>query len=145
MARRLRWRGGRRKEPCPRRIRRFVEPALLLLLHINATHGYDLMEGLQRLGFEDYPVDSSAIYRTLRQLEAAGMVTSEWDTDSTAGPPRRVYYLTEASHHYLAAWVEDLRVTDRILHKFLEAYDAHMNEGEGEHHQLLRAERGQHI
>jgi PadR family transcriptional regulator PadR len=133
MARRLRRRSGRR-EPCPRRIRRFVEPALLLLLHINATHGYDLMEGLQVLGFEDYPVDSSAVYRTLRQLEAAGMVTSEWDTASTAGPPRRVYYLMEAGHHYLVTWVADLRATDRILHKFLEAYDAHMKEDKGEYH-----------
>jgi DNA-binding PadR family transcriptional regulator len=85
------------------------------------------------VGFGNYPVDSSAIYRILRQLETAGMVTSRWDTESTAGPPRRVYCLTEAGNQYLAAWVGDLRATDGILHHFLDAYDMHMRESNGEH------------
>jgi poly-beta-hydroxybutyrate-responsive repressor len=112
-----------------------VEPILLLLLHRNASHGYNLMDGLHDLGLEDYPADASAAYRTLRDLEAQGMVTSSWDTDTTAGPPRRVYRLTEAGHRYLAEWVADLRATDRILHRFLDAYDEHMAHGDGEHHE----------
>jgi len=118
----------------PQRIHRFVEPALLLLLHFKPNHGYGLIDGLERVGFGDYPVDPSAIYRVLRQLEAQGMVTSSWDTESTAGPPRRVYCLTEAGDRYLAAWVADLRATDRILHCFLDAYNAHMEESKGEYH-----------
>ena len=132
-------RGRRRRRggsgaPYPQRIHRFVEPALLLLLHIAPRHGYGLMEGLQRVGFANYPVDTSAIYRILRQLEASGMVTSRWDTDSAAGPPRRVYRLTEDGHRYLAAWVADLRATDGVLHRFLDAYDAHMEETDGDYH-----------
>jgi len=127
MPRGRRWRRGQKQGgPNPRRIRRFVEPVLLLLLHKSASHGYNLMDGLNDLGLEDYPADASAAYRTLRDLEAQGMVTSSWDTDSTAGPPRRVYCLTEAGNRYLAEWVADLRATDRILHRFLDAYDERM-------------------
>ncbi len=106
----------------PRRIRRFVEPALLLLLHRDPMHGYGLMEGLDSLGFEEYPVDFSAIYRTLRNLEEVGMVESSWDLEVTAGPPRRVYTITSKGKGYLADWVKDLRATDKVLHSFLEAY-----------------------
>ena len=34
----------------PRRIRRFVEPAVLLLLHSGPMHGYGLLDGLAALG-----------------------------------------------------------------------------------------------
>jgi len=127
-------RGGAEPEACPRRIRRFVEPVLLLLLHRDASHGYNLLDGLRELGMEDYPTDTSAVYRALRDLEARGVLVSSWNTDSTAGPPRRVYRLTEAGDRYLAEWVADLRATDHILHRFLEAYDEHMAQGDGEHH-----------
>ena len=112
--------GGR-----PRRIRRFIEPALLLLLDHGPAHGYGLVEGLHRLGLESYPADVSAIYRILYALEANGMVTSHIEAEESAGPPRRVYRLTEAGDAYLHAWVEDLRATDRLLHRILEAYDEH--------------------
>ncbi|MBC7256017.1 MAG: helix-turn-helix transcriptional regulator [Chloroflexi bacterium] len=109
----------------PRRIRRFIEPALLLLLHHGPAHGYGLLEGLRALGLEDYPADISAVYRILYALEAQGMVISHMEAERSGGPPRRVYQLTEAGDAYLRAWVEDLRATDRILHQFLDAYEDH--------------------
>ena len=117
-----------RRGACPRRISRFIEPVLLLLLCRRPLHGYALMEGLQSLGFERYPVDFSAVYRTLRRLEETGMVQSDWDLEETAGPPRRVYEITEAGQAYLGHWVEDLRATDRILHEFLDAYEHEFGE-----------------
>lgn len=116
-------RGRRRGGGGPRRIRRFVEPAALLLLRRRPMHGYGLMEGLRSLGFEEYPVDFSAVYRTLRSLEEAGMVKSDWDLEVSAGPPRRVYTVTPQGEVYLSAWVRDLRATDRVLHAFLAAYE----------------------
>lgn len=136
MPRGHRWRGGQSPDgPCPRRIRRFLEPALLLLLHKGPSHGYDLMNSLPELGLETYPADASVIYRLLRDLEAQELVTSAWDTTVTAGPPRRVYRLTEAGDRRLAEWVAELQETDRILHHFLAAYQDHMAHGEGEHHE----------
>ena len=113
-------------------IRGFLEPVLLLLLHRGANHGYELVSALAPFDLGD--VASGPVYRTLRDLETAGWVRSEWDTQSTAGPARRVYHLTQAGHHHLAEWVESLRETDSILHRFLVAYDQHMKEGTGEHH-----------
>ena len=120
-----RWRGGYEGDACPRRIHRFLEPCLLLLLHCNEAHGYELLEGLKPFGFEQNPVDSSTVYRRLRGLEERGFVTSRWDTDS-AGPARRLYQITEEGDRYLAWWAGDLRETDRVLHHFLALYDTHM-------------------
>jgi len=120
-----RWRDGQPQEACPRRIHRFVEPCLLMLLRDSEAHGYDLLEGLKQFGFGQNPVDSSTVYRFLRGLEARGYVTSRWDT-SSAGPARRLYQITEDGNGYLAWWVDDLRETDRMLHHFLDVYDEHM-------------------
>jgi len=127
-----RWRGGgpgpRRGGGQPRRIRRFIEPAVLLLLHDGPNHGYGLVDGLRTLGLESYPTDISAIYRILYDLEANGMVVSRQEAEETAGPPRRVYQLTEAGDVYLKEWVEELRHTDELLHRFLDAYAAHQRQ-----------------
>ena len=118
-------RGGRSEEACPRRIQRFLEPCLLLLLHCNESHGYELIEGLNPFGFEQNPVDLSTVYRMLRGLEEQGFVTSRWDTEG-GGPARRMYKLTDEGDRYLAWWVDDLRETDRVLNHFLETYGIHM-------------------
>lgn len=117
--------GGQGEAPCPRRIHRFLEPCLLLLLHCDEIHGYELPESLTPFGFAQNPVDLSTIYRLLRNLEDEGFVVSHWDT-SNPGPARRVYRLTEEGDRCLAWWVADLRETDRILHSFLDTYDSHM-------------------
>jgi PadR family transcriptional regulator PadR len=119
------WRGGRGGEACPRRIHRFLEPCLILLLHSNEAHGYELLEGLKQFGFDRNPVDSGTVYRSLRELEERGFVTSRWDTDG-AGPARRMYQITGEGDRYLAWWVADLRETDQVLHHFLKTYDSHM-------------------
>lgn len=128
-----RWMGGKGRGPCPTRIYRFVEPCLLLLLHRSSSHGYSLQDELKEFGFAEAPVDSSVVYRALREMEEQGLLTSTWDTEGS-GPPRRVYQLTTQGNQHLAQWVADLQETDRVLHSFFTAYDEHMLEGEGEHH-----------
>jgi PadR family transcriptional regulator PadR len=112
-------------------IRRFMEPVLLFLLYRDASHGYDLLGALEPFGLGD--VAPGPVYRTLRELEGAGLVQSEWDTDSLAGPARRVYRLTEAGQHHLSDWVENLREMDSALHHFLAAYDRHTKGSRDEH------------
>jgi PadR family transcriptional regulator PadR len=125
-----RWGGGGARRGSPWRIYRFVQPCLLLLLHRRHSHGYDLIERLGQFGLGESIVDSSMVYRYLREMEAEGLIISDWDTEGT-GPPRRVYRLTPQGDEYLARWVAGLRETKRTLEGFLSAYDAHMEE-EGE-------------
>jgi len=117
--------GGRQGKACPRRISRFLEPCLLLLLHRDEDHGYELLEGLKQFGFDQNPVDSSTVYRILRALEEQGFVTSRWETGG-AGPARRLYQITEEGDRYLCWWTGDLRETERVLHHFLQMYGEHM-------------------
>ena len=118
-------RGGPPDQVCARRIQRFLEPCLLLLLHRQQAHGYELVDGLKPFGFGQNPAELSTVYRNLRDLEDRGFVTSHWDT-SNAGPARRQYTITTEGDRYLAWWVEDLKETDRALHSFLNTYEAHM-------------------
>lgn len=122
-----RWGGRGARQACPRRIHRFVESCLLLLLHCGEAHGYELLDGLKPFGFDQNPVDPSTVYRILRVLEERQLVTSRWDTGSS-GPARRLYTITEEGDRYLADWALDLRETDRVLHYFLQTYSAHMKE-----------------
>jgi DNA-binding PadR family transcriptional regulator len=75
-------------------------------------------------------VNPSLVYRALRDMEDQELVESEWDTETTAGPARRVYSITEAGLAHLKQWAEDLRETDRILHHFLEMVDQTQEEKE---------------
>jgi PadR family transcriptional regulator PadR len=120
-----RWQREQADKACPRRIHHFLEPCLLLLLHCDEIHGYELPASLRPFGFAANPVDLSTIYRLLRNLENEGLVTSHWHISNT-GPARRLYRLTAEGDRYLAWWVDDLRETDRVLHHFLDTYDSHM-------------------
>jgi poly-beta-hydroxybutyrate-responsive repressor len=100
---------------------RFVEPFLLLLLAEGPGHGYDLMERLAARGFVLADVDPGYLYRTLRGMEAAGVVTSEWASDSR-GPNKRTYTLTPEGEQALHDWAAHLEAHRRGLNRFLGAY-----------------------
>ena len=117
--------GRRARNRCGRRITKFLEPCLLLLLHGGESYGYELIDSLERFGFSENPADSSTIYRILRSLENNGFVTSRW-SEGPSGPARRVYMLSTAGDGYLQVWVRDLEETDRILHRFFREYQNHM-------------------
>ncbi len=107
---------------CPRRIGRFVEPSLLLLLREAANHGYNLLDSLEQFGFTEGDLDPSIVYRVLREMEGEGLLISQWDT-AQSGPPRRVYRITEVGEGYLAQWIEDLRRMRDELDHFITLYE----------------------
>jgi len=109
-----------------------LEPALLLLLHYGPAHGYTLLEQLGEFGLGD--LNSSAIYRMLRDMEEKGWVTSTWDEEQAQGPPRRVYRLTALGDEVLVLWTQDLEESRKNIDYLLGAYRRHMEEGEGEYH-----------
>ena len=95
----------------------FARPCLLLLLAEAPAHGYELIERLRPFGFD--LSDPAGVYKTLRQLEADGHVTSEWEL-SSRGPARRVYALTDDGRDLLQAWTMTLAKNREILGMFLE-------------------------
>jgi PadR family transcriptional regulator PadR len=124
---RWRWRGY------SRRAVRFLEPALLLILHRGPAHGYTMIEQLAEFGLDD--TDPSAIYRTLRDMEDRGWVTSSWETEQTQGPPRRVYQLTGLGDEVLSWWTQDVRETSQIIDRLLDSYSRHVEDEEGAGHE----------
>jgi PadR family transcriptional regulator PadR len=108
--------------PCVQgRMAKFMEPCLLLLLRGQRSHGYELMERLNYYGFEGTSSDMATLYRTLRQLEDDGMVSSEWE-EGSQGPPKRVYELTEDGIILLENWASVLKENKDRLGRFLKTY-----------------------
>jgi len=109
MRRRTCHRGGGGELPCTcemGNVYRFCEPAVLLTLsRLGAAHGYRIAQEASPLSVTHAGIDSAAVYRTLRRLEAARCVISRWDT-SGGGPARRVYALTPLGHQHLAEWMQ---------------------------------------
>lgn len=99
--------------------RNLLVPYLLLALSTYRAHGYLLQQYLRGLGF--FGVDTTTIYRNLRQLEKQGLVTSAWDTGED-GPARRVYSLTDAGEVFLKSWAGALDQYRTILDQFFSMY-----------------------
>jgi len=83
-----------------------LEPALLILINEKDQHGYSLVSELESLGMGS--IHQSVIYRTLREIEVLGWINSDWQTDQTQGPPRRVYRLTDLGKNILISWKNEL-------------------------------------
>jgi DNA-binding PadR family transcriptional regulator len=67
-------------------------------------------------------------YRALRELEAEGLVTSEWVADN--GAPRRQYELTRDGRAAIAEWASVMCERGRLIDDFL-ARAARLEMGEG--------------
>ena len=96
----------------------YLRPALLTLLRRDSGHGYNLLQGLEELGFDTEGMDPSIVYRALRDMEEEGLVDSRWGEESL-GPRRRVYSLTGDGEDMVSASVKDLEKArdeiDRLL------------------------------
>ena len=103
-----------------------------MLLHVRPSHGYELAQGLAQFGMDQ--VDASLAYRMLRDMEHGGLIESQWQTEVSSGPARRIYHVTRLGDASLADWVSQLRETDQVLHRFLDFYDQHMRQGDGDFH-----------
>ena len=105
-----------------RRVMSFLQPCLLVMLNRGEAHGYSLLNGLDEFGFNLDRLDPSLVYRALREMEAADLVTSEWG-DESLGPQRRVYRITEEGEQALSQWVTDLHRTRQEIDHLLAAYE----------------------
>ncbi len=91
---------------------------LLALLRGWSGYGYEMTQRLQEAGLGTF--NTGTIYRTLRQMEKLGLVSSMWDT-SEDGPARRIYSMTGAGALFLKNWIELLEAHQRTLERFMAA------------------------
>ena len=97
-----------------------LSTTLLAFLRNSNAYGYQLSQRLTEAGLPAF--DSGTVYRTLRQLEKSGLVSSFWDT-SESGPARRVYSLAAAGDIFLSGWIEMLGNYQKVLRTTLERLD----------------------
>jgi PadR family transcriptional regulator, regulatory protein PadR len=98
---------------------RFVEPVILLLLKKKGkSYGYELASELRQYALTDAEVELAALYKTLRQLEKNGCVTSSWDVEG-GGPARHVYALTARGKEHLDEWVIVLDSISKAMTRFI--------------------------
>jgi PadR family transcriptional regulator PadR len=97
-----------------------LSSSLLAFLRRWNAYGYQLVQELSKAGLANF--DSTTVYRTLRQLERAGLVSSFWDT-SESGPARRMYALTKAGETMLDLWLDLFGRYQRVLHSALDSLD----------------------
>ena len=109
---------------------------LLAFLKNWNAYGYQLTQRLAEAGLPAF--DSGTVYRTLRQMERTGMVSSFWDT-SESGPARRMYSLTKAGELFLSGWIDVLGKYQAVLQKTIEDISSQHHIEDGGEEQPPRA------
>ncbi|WP_088067945.1 poly-beta-hydroxybutyrate-responsive repressor [Gottfriedia luciferensis] len=97
----------------------FLVPFLLLSLKQWNMHGYKLMQVLFDLGFTT--LDSSNVYRILRQLEKESYIKSSWE-HGIEGPAKRIYSITDAGEEYLKTCHNSFTQYNQMLQTFFSIY-----------------------
>jgi len=93
---------------------------LLLLLRDGSSYGYELR---RELAVRALDVDPAVMYRSLRDMEHAGLIASRWMRSDAGGPSRRVYDLTAPGLQELAGTAASI-VAARDAHTaFLSAFE----------------------
>ena len=100
----------------------WLTPVILLMLREWNSYGYELMEKMAKFGLS--AMNPGTVYRTLRQMEKDGIVSSQWDT-SADGPARRIYSITEAGENYLKFWADSLEQYQQMMNTFFRLYTNH--------------------
>jgi PadR family transcriptional regulator PadR len=99
--------------------RDMLMPYVLLAISMQRAHGYLIEEYLRNLGL--FRIDTSTLYRTLRQMEKDGLLSSEWESGES-GPARRVYTVTDAGMAWLDAWSATLEAYRGMIDNFFTLY-----------------------
>ena len=129
-----RCRRHRGEEPCTcvmGNLYRFVEPLILYSLQVKGTsHGYDLIDGLNRMSLTDSVIETGGLYRNLRRLEKEGVLESTWDSQGS-GPARRMYRITSEGRKRLEEWLVVLNGLSESMSSFVKEARAYMDEHSG--------------
>jgi PadR family transcriptional regulator PadR len=97
-------------------LRGALDMCLLALLAREPAHGYELVRRVEAAGFD--AVGYGTVYPLLTRMRRLGLVADEMQA-SPAGPPRKVYALTDAGRSRLRTWQQQwtrfVGVVDALL------------------------------
>jgi len=112
---------GESAEVLTRKFQRELAAGLtgLVLLSVLAEsgedlYGYEIARKLGAVTGEASPFKQGALYPVLRNMSAAGLLTSRV-VPSYSGPPRRYYRITPLGRDVLAAWRDTWLATRRFV------------------------------
>jgi PadR family transcriptional regulator PadR len=92
-----------------------VEPIVLAVMREDEVYGVDLARQLVGLGLL---ASEGTLYPLLARLRAAGYVSTRWE-ESTSGPPRRYYRITDTGadsvDRFIATWRPFARAVNTLL------------------------------
>ncbi|MDR2197208.1 MAG: helix-turn-helix transcriptional regulator [Coriobacteriales bacterium] len=100
-------------KPCAalgRTLSRLSQPTILTILAASdePLHGYVIVQRAAASPmFGGTKPDATGVYRTLKQMEENGLVTSQWETPR-AGPAKRAFSLTTEGRDTLRRWIDSL-------------------------------------
>ena len=98
-------------------LNRLSQPTILTLLAANdkPMHGYILVQQAAHSPmFGGKKPDATGIYRALKRMEVAELVTSEWETPEE-GSATRWFTLTDKGRHCLRRWIDALACYELTL------------------------------
>ena len=118
---------GHRHGVCHYPGRGLIQLLILRILHDKPSHGYQIMDELERITAEKYIPESGAVYTMLRRMEERRLLTSEWERKES-GADRRVYTLTEAGVKVLKEGLEMVKKRRQLMDSLVQFYDTHFAE-----------------
>lgn len=98
-------------------LNRLSQPTILTLLAANdkPMHGYIIVQQAAHSPmFGGKKPDATGIYRALKRMEEADLVTSEWETPEE-GSAKRLFTLTDKGRHCLRRWIDALACYELTL------------------------------
>ena len=102
---------------------KLLQPALLSMLAAGPSYGFQLLSDLEHNGMiSGDSLDPAGLYRTLKRMETAGLVSSFWDMETSA-KPRRMYSITEQGLSCLGSWHRTLLEYRNSLDTILRAIE----------------------
>ncbi len=91
-------------------LNRLSQPTILTLLAQSEEpmHGNTIVQqAADSPMFGGKKPDATGIYRQLKRMEEAGLITSKWDTPAE-GSAKRLFTLTDKGRHCLRRWIDAL-------------------------------------
>ncbi|WP_225742891.1 PadR family transcriptional regulator [Marinilactibacillus sp. Marseille-P9653] len=94
-----------------------LEGCVLLIIKEKEVYGYELVQQLEKSGFED--IVGGTVYPILQKLEKNQLTTSV-KKPSSDGPDRKYYQITEKGRDYCDDFVQSWKELESSVHHLID-------------------------